>query len=456
MRIPILLWLALLLVNCIAGSLPADQRPRLIVLTDIGGDPDDTQSLVRLMVYANEFEIEGLIASASGTPGELKEKVTKPELIREVVKAYGEVQNNLARHASGYPPAEQLLARIKSGNPNRGLEAIGKEHDTDGSQWIIRVVDSADERPVNIAVWGGQTDLAQALWRVREDRGDDGATTFISQLRVHDIADQDGIQHWIYENFPDLFYVLNKAASGKDKRASVFRGMYLGGDESLTSREWIDRHVRNGHGPLGALYPPKTYTSPNPHGALKEGDTPSWLYFLPNGLSDPAEPSWGGWGGRFQAAERGLYRDSQDTAGKATDARATVWRWRPAFQNDFAARMDWCVKPPGEANHNPVVVINGDRSRDVITLTAAAGTSVALSAAGTSDPDVHVIAYKWWTYAEAGSYHGDVVIADSTRRTSTLAISADSTGKSIHVILEATDDGQPPLTSFRRLVLNVE
>ena len=50
----------------------AAERPRLAVLTDIGGDPDDQQSLVRLLVYANELEIEALIASAAGTRGELK------------------------------------------------------------------------------------------------------------------------------------------------------------------------------------------------------------------------------------------------------------------------------------------------------------------------------------------------------------------------------------------------
>src|SRR5205814_23227 len=99
---------------------------------------------------------------------------------------------------------------------------------------------------------------------------------------------------------------------------------------------------------------------PHPHGCLKEGDTPSWLYFLPTGLSDPAHPDWGGWGGRFRRAGRGLFRDAADTVGKVTDARATVWRWRPAFQADFAARMAWCVKPVRGANHPPVAVLNGD------------------------------------------------------------------------------------------------
>ena len=60
------------------GRHEAPGRPRLIVLTDTGGDPDDQQSMVRLMAFANEFAIEGLIASASGTPGELKRAITQP------------------------------------------------------------------------------------------------------------------------------------------------------------------------------------------------------------------------------------------------------------------------------------------------------------------------------------------------------------------------------------------
>ena len=278
---------------------PPPEKPRLIVLTDIGGDPDDRQSLIRLMVYANEFDIEGLIASASGTPGELREKTTRPELIREIVEAYGQVRDNLARHANGYPEATELHTRTRAGNSSRGEKAMGEEHDTDGSRWIISVVDRDDPRPVNIAIWGGQTDLAQALWRVRHDRGAEGLAAFVAKLRIHDIADQDGIAELVWREFPGLFYVLDAAPPGRDKREAVFRGMYLGGDESLTSREWIDEHVRTEHGPLGALYPAKTWTAPNPHSALKEGDTPSWFYFRPTGLGDPQHPEWGGWGGRF-------------------------------------------------------------------------------------------------------------------------------------------------------------
>jgi hypothetical protein len=229
----------------------------------------------------------------AGTLGELKEAVTKPELIRELVEAYGKVWKNLARHADGFPDPQQLLARIKSGNPKRGRAAIGEGHDTEGSRWIIECADRKDSRPLNITIWGGQTDLAQALWRVRRERDDQGWRRFVSKLRVFDIGDQDKIQDWLFDEYPEVFYILAKAPKGQDMRLGAYRGMYLGGDESLTSLAWLDENVRQNHGPLGALYPPKTWTAPNPNGALKEGDTPSWFYFFQNGLSDPSAPGMG-------------------------------------------------------------------------------------------------------------------------------------------------------------------
>lgn len=338
--------LRLVLLLCLmhvatSAALSADERPRLFVLTDIGGDPDDQQSLVRLMVYSNEFRIEGLVATAAGVPGQLKVPVTKPELIREIVNAYGEVRSNLAGHADGWPETEALLKVTKSGNPHRGREYIGETHDTEGSKLLIERVDAGSpDSPLNITIWGGQTDFAQALWRVRADRGAEGLSKFIELFRVYDIADQDGIAEWMQGEFPGMHYILSKAKSGTDKRNASFRGMYLTGDESLTSREWIEANVLSA-GPLGALYPTKTWTNPNPHKCMKEGDTPSWFFFLPQGHNDPTDPTKPGWGGQFVHSADGWYRD--DATG--IDHRQTVSRWRPEFQKDFALRMSWCRIP---------------------------------------------------------------------------------------------------------------
>jgi hypothetical protein len=322
-----------------ASCLAAD-RPRLAVLTDIGGDPDDQQSLIRLMVYAREFELEALIASASGTPGELREAVTRPDLIHQIIDAYAQVLPNLQRHASNWPNPGDLRERVYSGNPRRGLPHIGAGHETAGSQALIRLIDAGStDRPLNISIWGGQTDLAQALWTVREAREPAGFRQFVSKFRVYDINDQDGIADWMREQFPGMFYILAKAPAGRDKREGTYRGMYLTGDESLTSREWIEQHVRS-TGPLGALYPTRTWTAPNPHSCLKEGDTPAWFFFYAGGGNLPHDPSHPGWGGEFVRDETGWYRDRPRTA--EFDPRTTVSRWRPDFQADFARRMSWC------------------------------------------------------------------------------------------------------------------
>lgn len=298
--------------------------------------------MVRLMVYANEFDIELLLASAAGTPGELKEAVTKPELIREIIAGYEKVLPNLRKHAEGWPEATTLRQRVKSGNPHRGRDHIGDGQDTEGSRELVQLVDAGSaERPLNVAIWGGQTDLAQALWRVKRDRSADGLATFAKKLRVYDINDQDRIADWMRGEFPGLNYVLGKAPPARDKREGTYRGMYLTGDESLTSKAWVEANVTS-RGPLGALYPMKTFTAPNKHGCLKEGDTPSWFFFLPFGGNDPNDPTTPGWGGQFQREADGWWRDLPAKDG--FDPRSTVSRWRGDFQADFAKRMTWCVE----------------------------------------------------------------------------------------------------------------
>lgn len=323
--------------------LHAAERPRLAVLTDIGGDPDDQQALIRLMVYANEFELEALIATAVRARHTPSGPSTKPELIREIVNAYGKVLPNLRRHATGWPAAETLHARILSGNPRYGRQYTGEGHDTLASRRLIELIDAGTpERPLNIAIWGGQTDLAQALWRVKRDRDGMGWREFTRRFRVYDINDQDGVADWMRAEFSGMFYILAGAIKGRDKREGTYRGMYLTGDESLTSREWVDRHVRSA-GPLGALYPIKTSTAPNQHACLKEGDTPSWFFFLPLGGNDPADPTKPGWGGKYQREPDGWWRDLP--AKEGIDPRSSVSKWRGEFQADFAKRMSWCRDP---------------------------------------------------------------------------------------------------------------
>lgn len=430
------------------------ERPKIIITTDIGGDPDDTQSLIRLLMYSNEFELVGIIVSASGTRGELGVDTIQPQLVRELITAYGMVVQNIQRHDSAYPSEEYLQSIVKRGNPHRGLDNIGKGNDTEGSDWIISQVDNTDKK-INISIWGGQTDVVQALYKVKNERSHDEYLDFISRIRIYDINDQDGIFPYIQENFPELFYILAKAPEGIDKREGAYRGMYLGGDETTTSLEWLDANVRFGHGQLGMLYPPKTWTAPNPYGALKEGDTPSWFYFLENGLQDPDHPEWGGWGGRFLRDENQYFMDAEDFAGSEIHARATVYRWRNSFQADFASRMDRCLMQPEEVNHAPSVVVNNDRSKEILFIEVNAGETITVRSNGTLDPDNDSLSYRWWIYPEAGSMKECPTMWPVDQRDVTLTIPEGLPGNELHLICEVTDNGLPMLTGYRRIVLRI-
>lgn len=434
-------------IACFAGMA---QKPRLLITTDIGGDPDDQQSLIRLMVYANEFEIEGIISSSAGTLGELKQQTIRPDLIEEIIRGYENVYPNLHKHSKSFPSPEKLFSVVKKGNPFRGWNHVGEGHDTEASEWIIKTVDKRDRRPLNICIFGGQTDLAQALWKVKHTRSPRKYRKFIAKLRIYDINDQDKILNQLFAEHPALFYILAKAPEGADKREGAYRGVYLGGDESLTSREWITENVKENHGSLGSLYPMKTWTAPNPHGVMKEGDTPSWFFFLNNGLNVPDKPELGGWGGRFQKNEKGYYSDAIDSFMNIRNARTTVFRWRNDFQNDWAARMDWCVKEYQQCNHHPLVRVNGS-TKGILRITGKPGSLISLDATSSSDPDGNTLRYEWTVYPE------DISTKTEIRQEGGKAlIRIPGKGQKFILLLRVTDNGTPALTSYKRIVIEVK
>jgi hypothetical protein len=365
------------------------------------------------------------------------------------------VQPNLSLHNPNYPTAESLRNTVHPGNPQRGQHAIGPEHDTPGSNWIIQRLKHADPRPLNISIWGGQTDLAQALWRIRQNLSKDHLDSILQRTRVFDIADQDGLAPWIQKQFPELFYILSAAPEGADRRDAAFRGMYLEGDLDCTSREWLTEHVLQNHGPLGALYPTRTWTAPNPHGALKEGDTPSWFFFLENGLNLPDHPEAGGWGGRYTQTSPRHFRDAADSLDGLNHTRLTVARWRPAFQSDLRARLDWCVQPPSQANHHPVAQLNNTPPPAPLILHATPNSTVHLDASASSDPDQDNLSYEYSPYPEAGPHPTPLTLSNPNQPITSCFIPPNTPVGTYHVILAVTDEGTPPMTTYRRILIEV-
>ena len=442
-------------------------KPRVIVLTDITNEPDDEQSMVRFLIYSNEYDVEGLIATTSVW---LRDKV-RPGNIRERIEAYGQVRDNLLRHAPGYPPEEHLLSVTKAGLPEFGMQGVGPGKSSEGSRHIIKVVDKPDDRPVWISVWGGANCLAQALWEIKNTRSKERLDAFISKLRVYTISDQDNSGRWLRLTFPKLFYIVTPSQVGHHE---YYKATWTGisGDRQykngpfhrfeLVDNPWLEENIIKGHGPLGALYPKLKY--------IMEGDTPSFIGLISNGLGSRTSPSYGGWAGRYvlcqtYAEARPIWtnaRGSQDTVTaengiEYTSDQATIWRWREAYQHDFAARMDWCVAKTFEAaNHNPVAALDNDKSKSVANLTVKPGEKVDLSAAGTYDPDKDKVFYRWFVYQEAGNYDGQVKIENNTAPEAYFVAPTITSPRTIHVILEVRDDGKPRLYSYRRVVISIE
>jgi hypothetical protein len=452
----------------------ADTRKhRLFVLTDISqSEPDDAQSMVRLMTYANEFDLEGLIATSS-CHIERNDQPILPEYIHAIIKHYGRVRASLLRHAAGYPTEGYLHSLVAAGCGN-GMKSVGEGCDSPGSDMLVSVVDRDDPRPVWVVVWGGAATLAQALWRVKEERPPEQAEAFASKLRVYDIDGQDDAGAWICHTFPSILYIRNNgsyAALGPrvDTETPADR---RGGDESLMSTDWFRANVIYNHGALGHAYPIARY--------MYEGDTPSYLYLIPNGLSSPEHPHYGSWGGRFTREKKRnvpsnsgewvtteeRYRDYAmhlEAPDRWSDGRTehdntycALFRWREAIQNDFAARMDWCASPYDQANHQPVAVVNGNRTGNVIRVTAAAGERVALDGSESYDPDGNELCFTWWHYPEPGSWKGELAIEGADTPAATVLVPEANRGETFHVVLTVRDNGTPPLVAYRRIVFTIE
>jgi hypothetical protein len=415
-------------------------KPRVINTTDLGADPDDQMSLVRVMVTSNEYDLEGLIVVTSLW----KTTQSSTAMLDTILNAYGKVVSNLQNHASGYPSLAYLESISKLGQSGFGMADVGADKDSPGSELIISAVDKDDPRPVWINLWGGGNTLAQALWKVKNTRTPDQVDHFVSKLRVYDVLGQDDAGAWMTKTFPELFYIR-------------FMGVY----DWQPSDSWIKTNVQS-KGPLGAVYPNRIWAA--------EGDSPAFLYQYPNGLGIPEHVDWGNWGGRMDLTKkvrsRGMtggepYNEAQYDPyyvySDAPEGGNSISRWSTAINNDLSARMDWSITNAySGANHHPVATLNNDTTKAVLYINASAGSNISLDASGSSDPDGNNLVYSWKFYIEPSTYKGIVTIQNNISATPTISIPSDALGKTIHVIMELHDNGSPNLYAYRRVIINVE
>jgi hypothetical protein len=437
-------WVIVCCWLCPGGSCgAADAAParlRLMIETDAGGDPDDEQSLVRFLLYVNEWDVEGILANRpQAVPGEnLNPERTGLGVVRQLVRAYGECYPHLVQHDDRFPRPEQLLS----------VTLPAYDDVDDGVRRILEAVDGPDPRPLWFCNWGtiqgaATSSLQRALDRVLAERGPQGYAAFKRRLRL---SSDDQFGRHTYEQAPpfplwiDTFRPWPKGQRWYHRFSRITAT--AGGFD-------LERDARNGHGPLGALYPTNTTHR------QKEGDSMTFLYLVPTGMNDPDQPTWGSWAGRYghrqDQGERAYYWANQaDTWRGATHRDLTLERWAEDLQNDFRARLDWCVQPPAAANHPPRPQVAGTLARTVV-----AGDTVELDATSSSDPDGHTLAYEWLYYAEPGSYRGPLSIEGHDRPRASLVAPPVDRPQTLHVVLRVSDSGVPRLARYRRLVLTV-
>ncbi|MFC1761520.1 nucleoside hydrolase-like domain-containing protein [Planctomycetota bacterium] len=471
----------------------ASAKPRLIILADMGNEPDEMQQMIHMISCSNEFELEGLIAVTGKylRPGSRLGEynwVTHPELYIEIIDAYAKVYKNLQNHADGWPEPDALKKIVAAGQKEYGIADVKAGNSSPGSELIIRALSKDDDRPVWVVVNAGANTLAQALVDYRANHTAQELEQFVARCRVFENGSQDNAGAWICSQFPAIHWIRSNFqtyAYGGPSRENLGPHAWQPYANSTQGQlDWQKEYIMNGHGALGELYPPRLFHAwgEGVINFMEGGGTIPWMGLVNKGLFDIDQPSWGGWSGRFSAKKtknfwsrhKDIRQDEQAVAPFYTHSEVSdtwtdphsgitysdnyvpVWRWREAMYNDFKCRMDWCVQPYDKANHHPVAALGSDRTDSIIRMTAAPGETIDLDASASTDPDKDVLSIRWWQYQEAGTYAGQVHIPSPNKAKTQLTIPTGAGGKQLHIILEIKDNNPiVPLFDYRRLVIDV-
>jgi len=435
-----------------------DGHPRIVATTD--GEIDDRCSMIRFLLYTNEWDIEGLIYCSSRYHWK-GHNWAGEEWIEEQIDLYEEVYPNLVEHDPAYSEPDELRDLVYIGN----IDDVGEmETETPGSDRIVDVLLDDKPGPVYLQAWGGTNTIARALKTIEEDYPDH-IEEVSEKAVIYIILNQDRtLREYIQPNWPDL-QVLN---SFKQFRVFAYRWYALIPDPDVRSyldSDWMAEHILDDHGPLSGAYPTANLDRETGSGIVgqhtekgnyfvSEGDTPSYFHQIRVGLGSLEDPSYGGWGGRFakEPGSKNVWIGAEDDG----DLYKPIWRWIPDIQRDWAARSDWCVSEYDEANHPPEVVVNDRDGLDIIREDVSPGESVILDASASSDPDGDELDFHWWNYrdVEASQENSRAVDIARPHAARTSVTVPDDEPREHHVVVSVTDDGTPPLTRYRRVILD--
>lgn len=515
---------AMLIILFIADATQAQNsynqaKPRIIVTCD--PELDDNNSLIRFLLYSNDLDVEGLIYASSAYHWKGDGKGTKwfvpgreyarfgldtcpcvswrwgkdERFIHDVVEAYAKVYPNLKTHDANYPSPDLLKSKIRYGN----IEFDGDiSKNSPGSDLIKSLM--LDEKPglLFITGWGGQSTIARALKSIQEQYEYTTEWEMIKKKISRKVVllpsgDQDDTYaKYIKPNWPDIEYRQFRDGPnygyGAQLRAKPEDSIYL-------TSKWMQENITS-RGALGALYRVwgdgkqmvkgdrldyfglSGYTNEQLRSMgyvvwmpvqekgswLGEGDNPTFMNMLGNGLRAYEKSSYGGWGGRqINNQELNVFSVQNDTSQQAmvsvlssvnnqSNKTANAYpNFFPTAQRDFAARLKWSVTPKySNANHGPIVTIEGP-----LHVLASPGEIIRLNG-NISDPDGDKVSINWWQF-QTGTYPNKVNISNSNTASAKVLIPKDVvSGQTIHIILEATDNGSISLTRYQRIIITVK
>jgi len=411
------------------------------------------------------------------------------------VDAYAKVYPNLKVHNPDYPLPAVLKSKVRFGN----IEFDGDiSKNSPGSDLIKSLI--LDDKPgkLYITAWGGQSTIARALKSIAElyeytTQWEAIKKKIARKVVLLPSGDQDDTYaKYIKPNWPDIEYREFRNGPNYGFGAQLHAKP---ADSIYFTAAWMTKSVTS-RGPLGALYRVwgdgkqmvkgdkmdffglSGYTAKQLKSMgyvvwmplqekgswIGEGDDFTFMNMPANGLRAYEYGSYGGWGGRvvndhpvnaFSLPAGDTSRQAMIAAISAGTAQrnkeaSTYPDFFPAAQLDFAARLKWSVTPRyADANHPPVVTVAGP-----LDVLASPGETIKLTGK-VSDPDGNAVAVKWWQF-RAGTYPGQVAILNPGALQTKVTIPKDAVaGQTIHIILEATDNGTPALTRYRRVIITI-
>lgn len=499
-----LFWGLIFTICCIHSSWGQNynfsEKSRLIILADMGNEPDEEQQMMHLLMCSHAFDLEGLIAVTGKflrpeNKNPYKQRL-HPERFHHLIEGYSKVIDNLKRHAKGWPEPNYLKSIVASGQSGYGIEATGPGQSSEGSQLIIKSVEKKDPRPIYVVVNAGSNTLAQTIKDYATNHSNEEVQNFIRKLRVFENGAQDNAGAWICHHYPDIHWIRSNYQTYCYGGPSVDGGFNNRGKKQnlgpytwepyaysgIGQHQWALEHIIGNHGPFGVYYPLRQFRGGG-ISFLEGGGTIPWLCLINQGLSDIEHPHWGGWSGRYSKVKHKdiwskhvsvnedekafspflVFKEEKDrwvdpATNEIMDHEfAAVWRWRRAFFNDFRCRMDWCHQPYEMANHHPIAVIGGDTTDRILHMDVQPGSLHSLDASNSFDPDGDTLLFKWWHYPEAGTYPKPIPLSNPKASKIDFRIPGDADGKDIHIILEVSDQSDiASLFDYRRIVFNVK